>query len=89
MARQLKIAMLKFLRRSDVPAIPRAAPGSPRIHMVPEAIPTPEVVEGNGESDWALWEDSVAFQESRTCVLRSEPEIKLADPFKSVHKHAG
>ena len=89
MARQLKIAMLKFLRRSDVPAIPRAAPGSPRIHMVPEAIPTPEVVEGNGESDWALWEDSVAFQDSQTCVLGLEQEIKLADPFTSVHKHAG
>ena len=81
--------MLKFFRRSDVPAIPRAAPGSPHLYMVPETIPTPDVVEGNGDLDWALWEDSVAFQDSQTCVLGLEQEIKLADPFTSVHKHAG
>ena len=29
-----------------------------------EAIPTGEVTEGNEDSDWAAWEDSVAFQDS-------------------------
>lgn len=29
------------------------------------ALPLPEVTEGNLESDWALWEDSVAFQDSQ------------------------
>ena len=58
------------------------------MHTVPEAIPTPQVVEGNGELDWALWEDSVAFQDSQTCLRGLEQESKLADPFESVHKHA-
>jgi len=29
-----------------------------------EAIPTGDVSEGNEESDWAAWEDSVSFQDS-------------------------
>jgi hypothetical protein len=29
-----------------------------------EPIPAGEVTEGNEESDWAAWEDSVAFQDS-------------------------
>lgn len=29
-----------------------------------QEIPVPEVVEGNSDSDWALWEDSVSFQDS-------------------------
>ncbi len=29
-----------------------------------ETIPTGDVTEGNEESDWAAWQDSVAFQDS-------------------------
>jgi hypothetical protein len=28
-------------------------------------LPVPEVKEGNEESDWSMWEDSVAFQDSK------------------------
>lgn len=30
-----------------------------------EPIPVGQVVEGNAESDWSDWEDSVAFQDSQ------------------------
>lgn len=33
-------------------------------HGVEEGLPTGEVTEGNADSDWAAWEDSVAFQDS-------------------------
>lgn len=28
-------------------------------------LPVPEMKEGNEESDWSMWEDSVAFQDSK------------------------
>jgi hypothetical protein len=45
----------------------RARPAAPAGKSVPpaEPAPLPEVREGNLESDWALWEDSVAFQDSQ------------------------
>ena len=61
----------------------------------------PEVKEGNLESDWALWEDSVAFQDSQLpspgerldCVRAysehtySEHSSDL-DPFAGVHRRS-
>ena len=32
-------------------------------HLPP--LPNAEVTEGNDEADWSLWEDSVAFQDSK------------------------
>jgi len=63
--------MFKFLKRSAVPEAKRAAPPrkpAPKTH-VPEARPEPaalpEVTEGNEQTDWALWEDSVAALDSQ------------------------
>ncbi len=57
----------------------------------------PEVIEGNQESDWALWEDSVAFQDSQInpVVLPAKlvprhdasADAAFADAFASVNKN--
>jgi hypothetical protein len=39
-------------------------------HLAP--LPKAEVTEGNGEADWSLWEDSVAFQDSLMPSLYTE-----------------
>jgi hypothetical protein len=63
--------MFKFLKRSAVPepkrpALPRKPAAKPRL---PEAghepAALPEVTEGNEQTDWALWEDSVAALDSQ------------------------
>lgn len=44
----------------------RSGPAKPvRQAPPPSPPPLPEVIEGNEDSDWAMWEDSVAFQESQ------------------------
>jgi hypothetical protein len=43
------------------------------------APPLPEVVEGNGEADWALWEASVAAMEARMHASAAEPSGSRAD----------
>lgn len=66
-----------------------------------EPIPTGEVVEGNQDSDWAAWEDSVAFQDSQMPefeVAATPPAVKAsgsaahtpspADVFASVSKNS-
>jgi hypothetical protein len=62
----------------------------------PDTTPLPEVIEGNQESDWALWEDSVAFQDSQMPSSFSELEPAGAsdepagneeiDPFATVRR---
>lgn len=62
----------------------------------PDAAPLPEVTEGNEDSDWALWEDSVAFQDSQmpssfgsleSAKERDEPrEDEDIDPFATVRR---
>ncbi len=68
--------------------------------LVPRPLPVPEVVEGNADTDWSLWQESVAFQDSRVQPLwqATEPgqlpdaapitETEAADPFASVHKNS-
>jgi len=61
-----------------------------------DALPLPEVTEGNQESDWALWEDSVAFQDSQlpsafderqAVKVREEPRHEAPpDPYARVPK---
>ena len=65
---------------------------------MPEPPPVPEVIEGNGDSDWTLWEQSVSFQDSQTASLgpttlplglpeeRSDHPMDDGDPFASVRK---
>ena len=61
--------------------------------------PLPEVVEGNDESDWALWEDSVISQRAGLDSLRqglasqtsgldklNSSQFDEADAFASVRK---
>lgn len=76
-----------------------AAPGavSARAGMPPAPPPLPEVSEGNQESDWAMWEDSVAFQDSQmpsafnaldaVKTRDEEPKKKSeADPYSTVRR---
>lgn len=54
-------------------------------------LPVPEVKEGNEESDWSMWEDSVAFQDSKMNSVYPETRPvplntaePLEDPFAKV-----
>lgn len=93
--------MLNFFKRkpADTPTNSRKpAAGTParaRPSAPPaEPAPLPEVTEGNLESDWALWEDSVAFQDSQmpsdlspleAVKDRSDPKQEDgSDPYASV-----
>lgn len=75
--------MFKFLKRLAVPeprtpAPARKAAAKPR---APEAKPEPdvlpEVLEGNEQTDWALWEDSVAALDSQMQSL--SPSARIYD----------
>ena len=68
--------MFEFFKRREkaaptsnsVEARPRSAPAKPtraRGADVLEPLPLPQVHEGNQDSDWAMWEDSVLEQDSR------------------------
>jgi hypothetical protein len=64
----------------------------------PVSMPAVEVVEVNDDAAWALWEDSVAFQDSQfatdamfqstvpTPLDVPEATEEFTDPFASVHK---
>jgi hypothetical protein len=67
---------------------PSARPGDGQ--GLPNPIPVPEVVEGNEESDWGLWEDSVAFQDSQMQSALPWPDGKteIVDPFASVRRRS-
>ncbi len=102
--------MLNFFKRKpdgkptadQAPARPRPRTATPaRSSSKPpstEPPPLPEVREGNLESDWALWEDSVAFQDSqmpsafneleavRTRDEKPEKKSGEPDPFAAVRK---
>jgi hypothetical protein len=102
---------MKFFKSTPKPAEPArvtrpATPGATRPEpdkpvrpaMPPVPPPLPEVSEGNLESDWAMWEDSVAFQDSQmpsvfneldAVKTRDEPPKKKEsgpDPFSAVRK---
>lgn len=66
----------------------------------PRPIPVPDVIEGNDDSDWAMWEDSVAFQDSHPVPQENAPtqpanleectpppQAYPVDPFANVHKN--
>jgi hypothetical protein len=94
-----------FKRKSATPSKPAASPRprplpaarSKPAGPTPEPPPLPDVSEGNLETDWALWEDSVAFQDSQMPSSYSELEaVKTRDrkpgkssepdPFAAVRK---
>ncbi len=102
--------MLKFFKSAPKPAPAKparpapsaqarpATPAAARTGMPPTPPPLPEVSEGNQESDWAMWEDSVAFQDSQmpsvfneldAVKTRDEEEPKKSgapDPFSTVRR---
>ena len=100
--------MLNFFKRSEVPAtrptsnvsIRSTAPKARDRRGSSGPFPVPEVVEGNEDSDWALWEESVSFQDSQMpslsptsvsatlCDGPSADRVEPLDAFSSVHKHA-
>lgn len=100
--------MLKFFRRLATGTEPQPAKPTARDNpskavkpaKPPDAPAAPEVLEGNEDSDWALWEDSVAFQDSqmpsdfgalKAPEVRETPDKKPADdhdPFGSVRRRA-
>ncbi len=73
-------------------------PGAPP--DLPETASLSEVIEGNEESDWAMWEDSVAFLDSQMQPLAASETVYLRekdtpsqfhdiDPFSSTGKNHG
>ena len=97
--------MFGFFKRTPTPksqSAARADATRPRLPgarlLPPEPAPVPQVVEGNRESDWSLWEDSVSFQDSQMSSFgpttlplglpeeKPENEADYVDPFDSVRK---
>jgi hypothetical protein len=102
--------MFDFLKRWVSPAQPpaparRSAAGTSQRSTrskgaslsapLPLPVPAPEVIEGNEETDWALWEDSVSVLDSRIGPLAPRDSVydRLpssqfddADAFSSVRK---
>ncbi len=97
--------MLNFFKRKT--SEPRSASRSslepsmkrPQVRpLLPESIPVAQVVEGNEDSDWAMWEDSVSFIDSQMPTVNPEPvrvrqtaassegkvSAGIADPFARV-----
>ncbi len=98
--------MLKFFRSAPKTSAPEealdvhpAATCSPGVRPAtpPTPPPLPEVQEGNEDSDWAMWEDSVSFQDSQmpstfgdldSVRTREEPakQPEEVDPFATVRR---
>ena len=100
--------MFNVFKRSDAASVKpvvgrmtrKPAPKEGETPLGPNPLPIPEVLEGNEDSDWALWEDSVAFQDSQMQgpMPRFDPaprprplpdkNAEDVDPFASVRKHS-
>jgi hypothetical protein len=95
--------LFDFLKRRNTTQVQppkRATAGSGASRSSPKArqaydplspLPVPEMKEGNEESDWSMWEDSVAFQDSKTNSITPEtrpaplnPAEPIEDPFAKV-----
>jgi len=70
--------MFKFLKRSVPTPKPKPKPAAPQRKSASRSRgldahpgPLPEVIEGNEQTDWALWEDSVAALDSQMQGLTS------------------
>ena len=69
--------MFKFLKRAFSTPKPKPAPTrksaakSRAADVRTEPGPLPEITEGNEQTDWALWEDSVAALDSQMQGLTS------------------
>ena len=72
------VTLFDFLKRRTVAPVPppkrvsassgasmRNSPKAKQVSDPLSPLPVPEMKEGNEESDWSMWEDSVAFQDSK------------------------
>ena len=100
--------MFSFFKRSDKesPVTPNRPRGDSRKSVrqygpeLREPPPLPQVTEGNEDSDWAMWEDSVLEQDSQlhpqfhdtvpsNFSAGQHAEIEQdVDPFSKVDRHA-
>ena len=69
----------------------RNSPKAKQVSDPLSPLPVPEMKEGNEESDWSMWEDSVAFQDSKMNSVYPEtrpvplsPAEPTEDPFEKV-----
>lgn len=101
--------LVNFFRRSDgttatppaTPTVKESSVNRSERRRFPRPLPVPEVVEGNDNADWDLWEESVSFQDSQLPPatpslggLQKQDAIPgkdadMTDPFASVHKRSG
>jgi hypothetical protein len=99
-------SMVNFFRRPAVvatkavvkPAVHKPSPAPEAAQGLNDPLPVPEVLEGNENADWALWEDSVWAQDSQMQSLSPSARIYLKqearpsqyqdldDVFSSVNK---
>ncbi|MDB5873838.1 MAG: hypothetical protein JWQ07_3280 [Ramlibacter sp.] len=93
--------MLNFLKRlvglepeqADPPVRRRRSSRKQSARDLGEPIPVPDVVEGNDQTDWDLWKDSVDSQmHSLSPEVSSYPdtapsELNELDPFHRVGKN--
>ena len=96
--------MFKLFNRPSIktnePVTSQPTPKRERRQFPRELSTAYEVIEGNDEADWLLWEESVSFQDSkihrapltlvpaRTSEIKPKVKAEVTDPFNSVHKRA-
>ena len=103
------VTMGNFFKRTDAATATAAATPTSNEPLLnagerrrfPRPLPVPEVVEGNEDSDWSLWEESVSFQDSQMQPVgpTTKPmplqavtpgiDSEVIDPFATVHKNSG
>lgn len=87
-------------RPAQTPVLHKTSSTAKERRLVPRPLPAPDVIEGSGDSDWSLWQESVASHDSQMQALwpatepvqlhEAAPSTKPAaiDPFASVHKNS-
>ncbi|MBC7468750.1 MAG: hypothetical protein H7322_05440 [Ramlibacter sp.] len=98
--------MFNFFKRSvpepakkavATPAVRKPSPAAVQSSPLPESHSVPEVVEGNEQTDWALWEDSMTVLDSQMQGLtpsariyerdkQTPSEFQDLDPFSRINK---
>ena len=68
-------APAKAAAKAPANPAPRQARSSTRGPLLVEPPPVPQVVEGNEQTDWALWEDSVMLLDSQMQGLTPSARI--------------
>ena len=87
-------------RPAQTPVLIKTSSTTNERRLVSRPLPAPEVIEGSEESDWSLWQESVAFHDSQLQapwpatepgpLHKAVPSMESAaiDPFASVHKNS-